>query len=376
MKKLTRWRREFDVKIGLQHRQGRAKLKKKSNNYNKVSNSGLNKWIDKYIKEGLLSAFVKGHKVTIVLPERLNFNNDLESTALHFNAIRKLTENKIVPHKVYKLGMVNFDYLKSISTSASLVLTAELSKWDDAIRNRLTPSIANWDPEILVSFRDLGFFDLFRTKPVDFDRFKNESTQNRHIVKYIKGRCGDDQKTRILKAGITEIIGDEINKWRFLHSGLSEAIVNVSHHAYPKEQGYSEGDKNWYLTASFDNSNKELKVVFYDQGIGIPKSLPASKFREKVFEFLSTIPIAERMRDENLLKAAVQLDRTSTDEPDRGKGLQDLLEFTRQRRDGSLSILSLKGLFELEIKDGSESVRTSRFYNPVSGTLIIWTVIV
>ncbi|WP_036301755.1 hypothetical protein [Methylotenera sp. L2L1] len=376
MKKLTRWRREFDVKIGLQHRQGKTRLNKKSNNYNKVSGSGLNKWIDKYISDGLLSAFVKGHKVTIVLPERLNFNNDLESTALHFNAIRKLTQNKIVPHKVYKLGMVNFDYLKSISTSASLVLTAELSKWDDAIRNRLRPSIANWDPEILISFRDLGFFELFRTKPVNFDKLKNETTQNRHIVKYIKGRCGDDQKTRILKTSITDIIGDEINKWMFLHSGLSEAIVNVSHHAYPKEQGYSEGDKNWYLTASFDNSNNELKVVFYDQGIGIPKSLPASKFKEKLLEYLSTFPILERKRDETLLKAAVQLDRTSTDEPDRGKGLQDLLEFTRQRRDGSLSILSLKGLFELEIKDGSESVRTSRFDNPVSGTLIIWTVIV
>ncbi|OQW68675.1 MAG: hypothetical protein BVN34_08300 [Proteobacteria bacterium ST_bin12] len=375
MKKLTKWRRELDVKIGLQHRSCKTKSRKKLLKSKNSNGFGLNSWIDRKINEGL-NAFVKGNKVTIVLPEKLNFNNELESTALHFNAIRKLTQKKSVPHKVYKLGLVNFDNLKSISTSASLVLTAEMSKWDDAIRNRLRPNILNWDKEILITFYDLGFFNLFKTKPVNFALLKNETTQFRRIIKYIKGRCGDDQKTRILKASITDIIGDEINKWMFLHSGLSEAIVNVSHHAYPKEQGYIEGDKNWYLTASFDNGNKELKIVFYDQGIGIPKSLPASKFKEKVLEYLIKLPIAERYRDETLLKAAVELDRSSTDEPDRGKGLQDLLEFIRQRGDGSLSILSLKGLFELEIKNGLEVIRTSHFENPVSGTLIIWTVIV
>lgn len=376
MKKPSIRQREIDVKIGLMHRNGKDTPKKNNSGYGSFFNgSDVNNWIDSHNGNGLNITF-KGNRATIILPERLNFHSDVVLTALNFNAIRWLTKSKSVSHKTYRLGSVNFDYLKSISTSASLVLTAEISKWDDAIRNRLKPDITNWNPDILVNFHELGFFDLFQNKPKNIDHIEINATHNRRIVKYIKGRCGDDQKTRILKANITEIVGDEINKWLFLHSGLSEAIVNVSHHAYPKKHGYSEMNKNWYLTASFNAYKKELKVVFYDQGIGIPKSLPASDLWEKALVFLSIFPIAERKKDEVLLKAAVELDRTRTEESDRGKGLPDLMEFIRQRRDGYLSILSLKGLFKLEIKDGVESIKSEHFEHPVTGTLIIWSVIV
>jgi len=373
MKKLSRRQREIDVRIGILHRIGKSKKQtKKSNKYN---NCDVNKWIDSQIGSGL-NAIVNGNRVTIVLPEKLNFFNDYEITALHFNAIRELTKNKSISYKVYRLKSVNFDNVKSISTSAALVLTAELSKWDDSIRNKLVPNINNWNPDVLVNFNELGFFNLFKNKPENIDRFNSTASNNRKIIKYIKGRCGDDQKTKILKEKITNIVGNKIKKWTFLHSGLSEAIVNVSHHAYPDRNGYSEIDKNWYLTASYNLLNRELKVVFYDQGIGIPKSLPASEIWEKVWEFLSIFPIADRKKDEVLLKAAVELDRTSTEESDRGKGLQDLLEFIRQRGDGYLSILSLKGLFKLSIKNGVETIKSEHFNCQVYGTLIIWSVTV
>jgi hypothetical protein len=375
MKKQSEKQRQLDILIGLSHRQGRPKSKKLSSR--RLNLEGLtdpNEWIERYKKEGL-NVIHSGTRVTIILPERLNFNSDLEITALNFNAIRKLAIRR-PSNKAYRLGSVNFDNLRSISTTASLVLTAELSKWNDGIRNRLIPNIQNWDKDILLNFHDLGFFDLFHRKPVGIRRLTDLTSTERQIVKYIKGRCGDDQKTRVLKSKIIEMIGDPINKWMFLHSGLSEAIVNVSHHAYPKEYGYSEIDKHWYLTASFDASTKELKVVFYDQGIGIPRSLPASDIWEKLLKYVSVFPVADRLKDETLLKAAVELDRTSTEESDRGKGLQDLLEFIRQRGDGFLSILSLKGLFELEIVNGVEKVKTDHFKNPVQGTLIIWSVIV
>lgn len=359
------------------HRQGRSKTKNGHNNNNGsgFSGSDVNNWINHYKYNGL-NISLNNNRVTIILPERLNFFHDYESTVLHLNAIRKLTKNKAPSHKAYKLGSVNFDDLKSISTSAALVLTAELSKWDDAVRNRLKPKVENWDPNILFNFYELGFFDLFKNKPSNIEQLKSATTPNKRIVKYIKGKCGDDQKTRVLKENITNIIGDNINKWMFLHSGLSEAIVNVSHHAYPERLGLSEVDKNWYITGSYNTFTRELKVVFYDQGIGIPKSLPASDVWEKVLSFLSSLSIAERKRDEVLLKAAVELDRTSTGESDRGKGLQDLLEFIRQRGDGYLSILSLKGLFKLEVKNGIESIKSEHFNYPVCGTLIIWCVTV
>lgn len=374
MKKISikQWNR--DIKIGLLHRQGRSKNKKQSLfNTTDFAGSDINKWIDEYKNNGLKATIIR-NKVTIFLPERLNFSDEYEITALHLNAIRKLTEPKTVSHKTYKLGRVDFDNLNSISTSAALVLTAEISKWDDAVRNNLKPNIEKWNQNILINFHELGYFDLFKNKPYINQQLETLEKTNKTIVKYIKGRLGDDTLTKSLKEKITNIIGDEINKWTFLHSGLSEAIINVFHHAYPAKYGFSDVDKNWYLTASYNKETKALKVVFYDQGIGIPRSLPASEFWERILNSLSSFSVVERKRDEVLLRAAVELDRTRTEESDRGKGLQDLLEFIRQRGDGYLSILSLKGLFKLEVKNGIESIKTEHFNNPVCGTLIIWSV--
>lgn len=374
MKKLSREQREIDVKTSIIHRQGVSKPKRRRTFIN-FNNLVVNDWIDSHRKRGLNVEFNR-NKVTIVLPERLNFFHDYNSTALHLNAIRKLITNKSTSHKAYKLGKVKFDYLRAVSTSASLVLTAELSKWDDTTRSNLKPDTTNWTPDVLAHFNELGFFDLFKNKPSNVSYFGKNASHNRRTVKYTKGRCGDKEQTRVLKENITKMIGDEIKKWMFLHSGLSEAIVNVSHHAYPDIYGYSINDKNWYYTAAYNISKRELKVVFYDQGIGIPKSLPASDLWEKILEFLSIFPVADQKKDEILLKAAVEFDRTRTEDSDRGKGLQDLMEFIRQRGEGYLSIISLKGLFKLEIKNGIESIKSEHFNYPVNGTLIIWCVTV
>lgn len=384
MKKLSRKRWLIDVKEGLAHRQGRSKTNPNpKTNPKKVNHEeSINDWIE-YHKYNGLNCSIARNKVVIILPEKLNFDIEYEITTLYLRAIRKLVEDgKKLPKtkrnlsEKYRLASVNFDNLKSISTSAALVLTAELSKWDDAIRNKLQPTVKKWDSNILINFFELGFFELFNNKP-NIDEKIDSTLSDKKIIKYIKGRCGDDQKTRDLKNNLIKIVGSEIEKWIFLHSGLSEAIVNVVHHAYPEVLGYCESDKNWYLTGSYSTSNRELTVVFYDQGIGIPKSLPASEIWEKLLSFLSKkIPYAEQKRDEVLLRAAIEMDRTSTEESDRGKGLQDLLEFIRQRGEGSLSILSLKGLFDMEVKNGRETIISKGFHNKLGGTLIIWTVIV
>ena len=375
MKKTSKKQRERDIRLGLAVRQG----KKRMNRQRKTSSSNTdwqytNKWINENIQKGLQVNIKNNFKITLNLPEKMDFHENYDSTIIHISAIRKLTETNRASRKAYKLTAVNFDKLIKISTSAALVLTAELSKWDDTIRQRLRPAVDNWDNEILRQFTDLGFFDLFHNPPSK--NIDNHNSSSVKLVKYIKGRCGDSKKTRILKEKLTNIVGDDISKWTFLRSGLDEAITNVSHHAYPDNHSFLEEDKNWYLTGSYNNETKEIKIVFYDQGIGIPKSLPTSEVWERILGILSTkIPRADRKKDEVLLKAAVQLDRTSTEETDRGKGLQDLLEFIRQRGAGYLSIISLKGLFKLSVNNDKETVKTKHFDNSICGTLIIWSAI-
>jgi len=374
MKKITRRQRYRDVRYGILIRRERSLRKGGggvTSHQEDASVNSVNSWIDYHKKRKLNVTIAKRKKITLHLPKEMNFCDNYDVTILHILAIRKLSNSRKYGNKLYRLVSVNFDNLKAISTSAALVLTAELSKWDDAVRQQLKPVVDNWDNEILKQFVDLGFFELFKNSSLVYE--KPETNSPISLVKYIKGRCGDNSKPRILKEKIIEIIGEKVCKWNFLHGGLTEAITNVSHHAYPDSQKFSNEDKNWYLTGSYNCTTKELKIVFYDQGIGIPKSLPASDIWEKVLSVLSGIPSVERKRDEVLLKAAVEIERTSTSQSDRGKGLQDLLEFIRQRKDGYLSIFSLKGLFKYSISNGKEEIKTEHFDHPVCGTLIIWS---
>jgi hypothetical protein len=330
--------------------------------------NSIKSWIVSKQDKGLNATIDRKGGVEIFLPEKMNFSTEYYVTALHLQAIRKLSVlGKGSVH--CRLSKVNFENLKSISTSAALVLTAELSRWDDHIRNRLVPLIDNWDKGILNRFFDLGFFELFQNNPLK-DK-SSEASAALHIVRYIKGNRTNTQH-RKLKEEIIRVVGSPVDKWTFLHSGIDEAITNVTHHAYPASCEILPRDQNWYLTGSFNESKRELKIVFFDQGVGIPKSLPSSSVWERVLGALSVVPVADQKRDEVLLKAAMEISRTSTGAHDRGKGLPDMLEFIKQRKNGYLSVFSSRGLYKFSIKNGKESVKTERFSIPVCGTLIIW----
>ncbi|PTB88470.1 hypothetical protein C9927_04060 [Pseudidiomarina aestuarii] len=306
--------------------------------------------------------------VEIWLPETMNFSRQYEITTSYIKAIRYFVERTRVKGYKVTLRSVRFDRLKKVSSSAALVLTSEISRWDDKVSNTLSPDLSKWSPEIVRQFQELGYFKLFSQSPKLPEYEKLPSV---NLLPYIKGTCGDHAKSRLLKSGIQQLLGRDIQKWTFLHSGLGEAITNVSHHAYPTPQ-YDNEPKNWYLTASFDKNKRELKVSFYDQGIGIPNTLPSSTMNEYVLKYLRRLKLGRH--DAIMIRAALAYGRSRTHEEDRGKGLQDMLNFIRQVGNGYLSIISVKGLCKVDIEQMKESVKTHRFENALPGTLIIWSV--
>lgn len=391
MKKISRKMRTLDVRRSLLHRsqssrssiyQGAGRQDLRHSQY-----LFLNNWINRAIESGLKTSILESGKkrkeLIIYLPEVMNFSTNYENTTLHLTAIRKLSEiyeisgNAVPPKKSYKLKSVNFDSLRNISTSAGLVLTAEISRWESSIRNQLTPNVEKWDKKIYKQMHQLGFFDLFKNPP-DRNQCDDAVFPGINFVKYIKGSCEDSsdttEKKKILKYQVAELVGEQVSKWTFLHTGLSEAVTNVSHHAYSKIKQNRE--KSWYLTGSYNETNSELKIAFYDQGVGIPSSLPSSEIWEKVLDFFSRHKFqkAERLKHAHLIRAAMKIDRTSTEKNDRGKGLQDLLAFARQRGEGYLAIISYHGLYKYTVNQGQESEKSVNFVNPLKGTLIIWSV--
>lgn len=379
MKRITDKQRQRDVKNRLKElRKHRRPIKHHPlRKLSKIDYQPLNDYLEKEFKKGLRYKLVKNRKkgTVIHLPEQMDFEKNKDETLQHLNALSMLVRyigkngGRTLPRGAYNLASVNFDCLRELSTPAALVLTAELSNWEDTIRNKLSPKIKQWNSEIYSQLHDLGFFNLFENKYSKPPACTGNCSDTR-LVRYIKGYCGDSGKIRQLREGIHNLVGDKVAKWTFLASGLDEAITNVFHHAYPEDWERRTREEAWYMTGSFNDTTQELKVVFYDQGASIPKTLPKSKWREEIFSLMSS----EKRQDQHQLKAAVEYGRTRTEEEDRGKGLGDLLEFIKQRESGMLSILSGKGQYTFSVEGNKQVTKTSRSEYPVEGTLIVWRV--
>jgi hypothetical protein len=375
MKKVSRTQRTW---LGRkQHKRWHREAKHRHRAFAKAARrKTINLWVRPFIEKGVDISIDSKNRGTLTLPSEMDFYKNYECTALYMQAIRKFTKHRSESVSASRLVSVNFSSLNRISTSAALVLTAELSNWDDQVGHKLQPKVDSWDPKIYKQFDELGFFDLFENATDLPKSLSGELSQSElNLVRYKKGKCGEEAAPRALKDGVQAIVGKDVKKWTFLASGLNEAITNVSHHAYPKRMAVNPDQKHWYLTAAYNKNTRELKVVFFDQGVGIPNSLPASGYWEKIQSMLAALPLLEGRTDASAIKAAVEVDRTSTNRAGRGKGLQDLLVFLRMRQAGYLSILSYTGLYKLSVSGGKESIKSVSFKEPVLGTLIIWSAV-
>ena len=303
----------------------------------------------------------KKYTYSITFPKRLNFSDNYQKSVRSINSIRKLIGLNGVRHR---LKNINLNNIENISTSASLVLTAEIDKWNDKVGRRLVPQTEEWNDSVKAQLSDLGFFELFNFEKCNFEAKPTKL----NIVKFIKGAPGDEKKAKYLREKIEEIVGNRVKRPP-LFQALSEAITNVTHHAYPQE---SKINKHWYMTASFCDDTRELKVAFYDQGIGIPSSLPRSKLWERAKAYMSSISVYND--HPSLIEAAVEMGRSQTDQENRGKGLQDLLEFIKQYGNGYMSILSQKGLYKFSCIDRNHHTKKEALKYPILGTLIVWSV--
>jgi|SRR6056297_73099 len=370
MKKYSPKRRLRDVKRTIVERKRVSKPNKGKRRISSVTVERFNRSAMAALEEGVKYEISATYHVTVYLPRQMNLSSSFYETMKTLRCIRILSESPRLG-KALKLGLVAFDELQAISSSAALLLTAELSKWDDAVRNRLIPRLDSWDKEVLARFLSLGFFDLFPNSKIK--KASQPEKSGVKFVQYLKGNKNSKDYKR-LKAELSKCAGQQIEKWAFLQGGLDEAITNVGHHAYPDSCKIDLNDQNWYMTGAYDPASKELKIVFCDQGIGIPASLPNSKIWEHVVSFLSKITQNQQISDRQLIRAAMEARRSRTGQSDRGKGLPDMKEFIRQRNAGYLTIMSGHGMYKYTVSGGEESSRTDKLDPPILGTLIIWKV--
>ena len=302
--------------------------------------------------------------VIVTLPEALDFEENYEETCHVFSILRKAVECK------WKLRRIEFGALRSLSTSAALVLASAMDQWNKRVKGSLKADLASWSGNIRKLLCQMGYFELLGLR-----RPKTSwSSEGMTFLPFLSGRVGEADagaKARLLRINIEQMVGRPIIRTA-LFDGLSEAITNAGQHAYREVE-----DKNrrfWWLSASFDDHSQELRVAFYDKGHGIPKTLKSHELFASIREFFT------EWSDAKKIQAAMELGRTSSGKAERGKGLQNLIEFAKAHPKGLLSITSLRGTYSELHRRGpgpvpsKPEISMKSHTNSIGGTLIEWSV--
>ena len=264
---------------------------------------------------------------------------------------------------------IDFKHIREISPGAALVLAAELDRWNHLLhqRNRKLQAIDvdEWDDNVRNLLKDMGFFELLQVKT------KSRVEEEISSIKFVKFRTGtrvDGKATEDLRTlDLEPFIGNSVpNKYR-LYAAVAEAMTNVVHHAYTDnlEKNYP----NWWLSASHDASKGEVRILLYDQGSGIPATLP-NKFKKRLFGIFP-----KGASDSEMIQLAHDLTQTGTGESHRGHGLQrDVRKYVESVEcHSAYRITSLQGEYTWKKEpDGKTTESTRSLNHPLRGTLIEW----
>lgn len=262
--------------------------------------------------------------------------------------------------------MVDLSSLRDLSIACALCIVSEFDRWQRRTKQILLPiTISKWDVEIVRLLGELGFFALLKTKlRSDWSIPAPNSTR---YVNFFSSTYADPTLPGRFRQAIGESLAEISQVTLDLFSSLSEAIANAVEHAYIAPRS---DEKRWWLTGSVDHENRRLSVVILDHGIGIPGSLPHSRWLQEISAVLKSMGFSLLGIDAHgkIIEAAMTVGRSRLQQPQRGKGLGDVLKLALADPSNSLRVISGRGYYVFEKGAGS----SREMAQSLDGTLIEW----
>lgn len=300
---------------------------------------------------------------SIECPPLMSLAKNISGVTQVLNRIRKQSTRQR-NEKTY----IDFKPIREISPGAALVLAAELDRWNHRFSKNSSKlqaiDVEKWDRNVCSRLRGMGFFKLLR---VNETSHMEEHTSNIKFMNFRTGAKVDGKAIEELRTvDLEPFIGDSVpNRFR-LYAAVAEAMTNVVHHAYDKSM---KRRPNWWLSASHDISKGELRILLYDQGAGIPATLPR-KFSDRLFGLWKS-----NVSDSEMIKIAHELAETSTREAHRGHGLErDVRKYVESVDCRSAyRITSSRGEYTWTKNPNGKIKESMRnLSQPLRGTLIEW----
>ena len=346
----------------------RLSEKQKLRNINQSESAKKRKVRNNFRKRQKRAGIGNYQRTTLSAPEEFNFQNGLRRTLHFFNKLREtiLSENKI--------GIIHFDTCRSISASAGLVLAAEIDRCKTYRFRDGKSTLSGTYPRDhgMRDFLDqLGFYKLLKIRKPQI------ASKNSTSTKFITMQSGirDIGKrihyvTEVLQTGAIRL---DDKTQEELYVGLLEAMNNATSHAYPSEDQtnikFPVITGKWWAAGYWDTKEREIGVMLYDQGVGIPATLSSGDHLPLVKDILERLGL--KNNDENYIKAAMDIGKTRLKTNHRGKGMACLRRVVENVSSGHLSILSGRGRYILEV-GGTEKI--SPLPMSMGGTLVEWRI--
>ncbi|MCJ8521179.1 anti-sigma regulatory factor (Ser/Thr protein kinase) [Pseudorhizobium tarimense] len=250
------------------------------------------------------------------------------------------------------IGYNDFSYPTSISTAAAVVLAAEYERMRTML-DEVPPTVVldRWNDEVFRKLYQLGFFEIVGITPKRTDVVIDEGDVR--TMQIVSSQNADDLER--IDAALQKL-GEFMNPTSSipesviidLLTGLSEALSNVTGHAYPDDYQpiYPHIGRFW-VSATADRRNHSLTVVVYDQGVTIPVTYPRIERLEKVYNYLGRTlrqqPSFDFENDGTYIRAAMKYGGSRTDQKHRGKGLPQIIDVIKRIGRGRLTVFSRGG---------------------------------
>jgi hypothetical protein len=303
-------------------------------------------------------------RVPILIPERLSLRDNYQETVETISAIRKAVLVDGSPVMLY------FDKLKELEPSALLMLTAEIYRCKNLRRSRIGMIVNGNYPkenETYFQLREMGFYRLIEVPERETITDSRDVGGRPFFVPFRTFKGVDPEFASVFCSMVFHgaFRMGEVALGRMV-GALKEAMGNSEEHAYIKPGDLPTMKGRWWVIGYIDPSAHEMMITFFDQGIGIPKTLDV-----QLFDVIAGLKqLSWGPTDGNMIAAATELHRTSTGQAGRGKGFRDMKKFVDTCQDGELSVRSNRGAYRYT--KGNEKISDES--HSIGGTIIEWRV--
>ncbi|MGQ3211612.1 MAG: hypothetical protein ACT6T2_10910 [Shinella sp.] len=307
-----------------------------------------------------------GEEIRVSAPEVLSFQQAFGPTVAFLDEFRDAV---LVRRSRLQRLYIDLKPIKTLSVPVAIVLAAEFHRWK-LMRNvglRVRESHL-WAPTVRNLLSDLGVFELLDIKPVTDEIGEDNFT----LARLMSGQTTDGEKIAMVQERFRSVLDGFTNNPE-MFAGLMEAAENAIAHAYPADYvpRHAFAGHRWWAAGCLDMKRAALRFFVFDQGAGIPHTLPSATFYEHVRARISSAFGDMFPNDSVMLKAALEVGRTRTGEDHRGLGLQRMSEVVTGSPDGYLRILSGRGEI---VYHADETIEARDHDRSIGGTLIEWNV--